>query len=444
MIINTVKRYIESNKLLSKSQLQLIALSGGADSVALMLLLQELGYNIEAVHCNFHLRGEESNRDETFVKQLCQHHGIELHLAHFDTRTYAELHKVSIEMAARELRYRYFEQLRQDTQAECICVAHHRNDSVETLLINLIRGTGIHGLTGIRKKNGAIARPLLCLNREQILAYLKDKNQDYVTDSTNLIDDVVRNKIRLNIIPLLEGINPSVIDNISETAEWLGETEQLYNKAVEAMISEAITPGETDAGSKMSIEKLKQSEAPHSLLFEWLRGYGFSSATIRQIYNHLSAQTGRIWSSDTHQLAIDRGYLCVAEKRKAPTPLRIPEPGNYRFNDNHMIKVSVSDTVKVSRDSNCATLDASLVNFPLIIRSVESGDSFVPYGMKGHKLVNDYLTDRKCPVLERDQQLVVIDASGQIIWLAGHRTSQLFCVSKDTTRVLSICITKTK
>jgi len=438
MIIHVINQYIERNKLLSKNKLQLIALSGGADSIALLLLLQELGYQLEAVHCNFHLRGEESNRDETFVKQLCAQQNIKLHLAHFDTRTYAELHKVSIEMAARELRYRYFEQLRQDINAECICVAHHRNDSVETMLINLIRGTGIHGLTGIHAKNGAIVRPLLCVSKKQILAYLKEKNQAYVTDSSNLVDDVVRNKIRLNVLPLLEAMNPSVIDSMADTAEWMSEAEQLYNKAIEAEIVHAVD------NCRMRINDLLKSDVPHSLLYEWLRKYGFSSATIQQISDNLSAQTGRIWSSKTHYVAIDRGYLCIAEKKEKPKALRIPEPGNYCFNDESMIKVSKSDVVTVSHDAYCATLDASLVQFPLTIRPVESGDSFVPYGMNGRKLVSDYLTDRKCPVLERNQQLVVTDASGQIIWLAGHRTSQFFCVDKNTTQVLSICISKTK
>ena len=179
-----VAAYIQKEGLLSREGLHIVALSGGADSVALLLILHRLGYRIEAAHCNFHLRGEESDRDETFVKSLCKEHNIPLHLIHFDTAEYASLHQVSIEMAARELRYRYFEQLRHDIGAETVCVAHHRDDAVETLLMNLLRGSGIHGLTGIRPQNGYIVRPLLCLSRQEVEAFLREAGQPFVNDST--------------------------------------------------------------------------------------------------------------------------------------------------------------------------------------------------------------------------------------------------------------------
>ena len=191
-----VADFIAKQGLLRREGLYLVALSGGADSVALLLILKDLGYRIEAAHCNFHLRGEESNRDEEFVKELCKEKAIPLHLIHFDTKEYAALHQVSIEMAARELRYGYFRQLRQDIGAEKVCVAHHRDDTVETLLMNLMRGSGVHGLTGIRANYGEIVRPLLAVSRQEIVDYLHSIGQPYVTDSTNLVDDVLRNKIR--------------------------------------------------------------------------------------------------------------------------------------------------------------------------------------------------------------------------------------------------------
>ena len=194
-----VSDFIGKHQLLSHEGLHLVALSGGPDSVALLLVLRELGYKIEAAHCNFHLRGEESDRDEEFVKSLCNKLDIPFHIIHFDTREYATLHQVSVEMAARDLRYGYFRQLCQDIGAASVCVAHHRDDAVETLLMNLLRGSGIHGLTGIRPKNGAIVRPLLCVSREEIEQYLHSIGQDYVTDSTNLVNDVMRNKIRLEV-----------------------------------------------------------------------------------------------------------------------------------------------------------------------------------------------------------------------------------------------------
>ena len=210
-----VEAFIKKERLIIWEGLHLVALSGGADSVALLLVLKQLGCHIEAVHCNFHLRGEESDRDESFVKNLCSEQDIKLHLIHFDTNEYAAVHQVSIEMAARELRYRYFEQLRQDIGAETICVAHHRNDAVETLLMNLMRGAGIHGLTGIHPKNGAIVRPLLCVSRDEIEDYLHARGQAYVTDSTNLQPDVLRNKIRLQLLPLVEEIYAGATENIA-------------------------------------------------------------------------------------------------------------------------------------------------------------------------------------------------------------------------------------
>ena len=215
-MLNKVRDFIDREGLLTPEGLYIVALSGGADSVALLRILHHLGYRIEAAHCNFHLRGAESDRDETFVKSLCSSLNIPIHLIHFDTAEYASLHQVSIEMAARELRYGYFDQLCKDIGASAVCVAHHRDDAVETFLMNLLRGSGIHGLTGIRPRNGNVIRPLLCLSRDEIEQYLHSIGQDYVTDSTNLVDDVVRNKVRLNVLPLLKDINLRAAENIGK------------------------------------------------------------------------------------------------------------------------------------------------------------------------------------------------------------------------------------
>ena len=229
---NKVADFIAKQGLLTPEGLHLVAVSGGADSVALLLVLKQLGYHVEAVHCNFHLRGEESDRDETFVKNLCSEQDVILHLTHFDTKEYAAIHQVSIEMAARALRYHYFEQLRQDIGAETVCVAHHRDDAVETLLMNLMRGAGIHGLTGIHSKNGFVVRPLLGISRDEIEYYLCQQGQSYVTDSTNLEPDVLRNKIRLQLLPLMEQIQPGTHENIARSAYYLSEAEKVYNAGI--------------------------------------------------------------------------------------------------------------------------------------------------------------------------------------------------------------------
>ena len=230
MIQQRVIRYIEKEHLFLPDDKLLVALSGGADSVALLRVLHTAGYQCEAAHCNFHLRGEESNRDERFVRQLCQKYGIHLHTIDFNTTQYATEKHISIEMAARELRYQWFEKIRKECQADVVAVAHHQDDSIETILLNLIRGTGITGLLGIRPRNGTIVRPLLCINREEIIRYLQNIGQDYVTDSTNLEDEYTRNKIRLNLLPLMQEINPSVKNSLIETSNHLNDVATIYNK----------------------------------------------------------------------------------------------------------------------------------------------------------------------------------------------------------------------
>lgn len=428
-----VEKYIEEQKLLQKDGLYIVALSGGADSVALLLVMNELGYHVEAAHCNFHLRGEESNEDERFVVALCEKKQIELHRIHFDTLAYAGLHKVSIEMAARELRYHYFEQLRNDIGAEAICVAHHRDDSVETVLINLIRGTGIHGLTGIRPKQGFVIRPLLCVCRQEIEQFLKERGQDYVTDSTNLVDDVVRNKIRLNILPLLRTINPSVDGAIAKTAEQLAEAERIYSDAISKVI------GNGHQQHFLSIEDILAFSSPESLLFEWLQQYGFSPATIRQIAAQIKdAETGTMWSSATHRVIINRGRIEVAQKVGPMKEMRIPEVGCYNYDDTKKFRFTLCETIEVNRSLSHASLDAQKVLFPLTIRPVKEGDRFVPFGMSGSRLLSDYLTDLKVSRFERHRQLVVTDASGEIIWVVNRRPSQHFCITAATTALLDI------
>ena len=429
---NKVATFIKRQNLLDIDKKHLVALSGGADSVALLLIMRRLGYTVEAVHCNFHLRGAESNRDEQFVCSLCEKESVIVHLAHFDTKAYAELHQVSIEMAARELRYRYFEQLRQDIGAEEVCVAHHQDDAVETLLMNLIRGTGIHGLTGIRPRNGHIVRPLLCVNREEIVAYLNAVGQPYVTDSSNLVPDIVRNKLRLQVLPLLKEINPAASANIAKTAHRMAEVEQVFDLSVQAALSEHYKDG------TIAVADILHHLSPECLLHELLSPYAFTPAQVEQVFANLSAPSGRIFQSPTHEVAIDRGRL-VIDKRHEPLPaLCIPEPGVYHYAGHQKFRFEISDQIQISKSSDCASLDADKVRFPLTIRPVQIGDRFQPFGMKGSRLVSDYLTDRKCSIFEKRRQLVITDTDNRIIWLVGQRTDQRFCVDTATCRVLLI------
>lgn len=440
-MIASVAKYISDNSLLQKDGKYLVALSGGADSVALLLVLGELGYDIEAVHCNFHLRGEEANRDEAFVKNLCQAKEVPLHIVHFDTREYASLHHLSIETAARVLRYGYFENLRRDIVAQGICVAHHRDDSVETMLMNLTRGTGVNGLTGIKPRNGDILRPLLCVGRKDIEYFLKERHQSYVTDSTNLnADEARRNKFRLEVIPKLTEINPSVSKNIQATAARLTECKKMADYAF-LLLKEDVAKNK-DNGIDIDIWKIKASPSPEYMLYGLLTDYGFSPSQIISINSMLEAPTGKIVSSSTHELVFSRGQIVVREKPQAMPPMYIPEKGIYNLPNGIRMKFEMTDGVEISRDKDIATLDAGKVLLPLAIRTMATADRFHPFGMNGSKLVSDYLTDCKKNLLEKRSQLVVADANGEIIWLVGERTDNRFRIDSNTRRMLRISLLK--
>lgn len=440
-MLNRVASFIKQHGLLSQDGLHLVALSGGADSVALLLILQELGYRMEAVHCNFHLRGEESDRDEEFVKNLCEERNIPLHLIHFDTKEYALLHKVSIEMAARELRYRYFAWLREDIGADTVCVAHHQDDAVETLLMNLMKGTGIHGLTGIRYINGFVVRPLLCLRRNEIERFLSDRSQSYVTDSSNLQADVLRNKIRLQLMPLIEQILPNSSKNISRTASYILEAEKVFDNSIKSQICSIVKEDKSVPSQTLEVSSLLSLPSPEYFLYEWLSPYGFNATQISQVLSHSIDDTGKVFITQSHALLVDRGSLILEPVMPPLKVLRIPEAGRYTYTEKESFKLNHLDYVTVSKSKDCITIDAEKVRLPLTIRPAEAGDRFIPYGMKKQKLVSDYMTDLKMNLFEKHRQLVMADAGGRIVWVVGRRVDNRFRITKQTKTVflVSIC-----
>lgn len=421
----------------------LVALSGGADSVALLRAMMMLGYRVEAVHCNFHLRGEESDRDEMFCKNLCGALGVELHLAHFDTRAYADLHGVSIEMAARTLRYDYFFKLLDDLHLDYVCVAHHRDDSVETVLLNMMRGTGLDGLKGIARRNGKVVRPLLNVNRRELENFLESLNQDYITDSTNLIDDVQRNKIRLNVIPELLNVNPSAIDNIQKMTSHINDALEIVEAFVDAAQQRIVTFRGDEM--RLSIPLLHSEPGAETVLWYILKDKNFSSSQVEKIYSFISCddvKSGREWTSPTHSLLIDRNAIVVQPKKDdAPLLMKIPETGIYAINDEHKLSFKVVDREPdfcIPKDARFACLDADKVKFPLVVRTLNDGNWFIPFGMTGRKLVSDFLTDRKFSLFAKRRQLVAEDSSGNIVWLIGLRPDNRFRINDTTRRLLII------
>lgn len=461
-ILQQVAGFVARNQLLAADNKYIVALSGGADSVALLLIMKALCYDVEAAHCNFHLRGKESERDENFCVSLCESLGVILHRIHFDTLTYAQLHKVSIEMAARDLRYSYFEQLRRDINADAICVAHHKDDNVETILLNLVRGTGMNGLTGISPRNGFILRPLLCIGREDILEYLEAENQDYVTDSSNLVDDVQRNKIRLNVLPLLENVNPAVKDNILTMARWIAEASTIVEASLDEAKAKAVSSLSVGASSlnvaakkhdakpmvndsfSVDISKIEEYPSAEYLLWDILKDYGFNSSQVALVADNLHATTGTSWLSSSHELTLDRSRLILTPLDKEEgRQMRIPEAGTYVYTELCKLKIEqkeINENYTISRSSDKVCLDAQKVKFPLMIRRVARGDRFVPFGMKGSKLVSDFLTDQKVALPLKRRQLVVADAGGNILWVVGKRLDGRFAVSPCSKSVVEISL----
>lgn len=454
-----VSEYIHSHHLLTDNGLYVVALSGGADSVALLLLLSEAGYRVHAAHCNFHLRGEESDRDEAFCESLCRQQGVELHRVHFDTRQYAELHKVSIEMAARDLRYRWFSQLCEDIGAVGVCVAHHQDDSAETVLMNIMRGTGLRGLTGIQPQSVLsqagiggeslecrVLRPLLCVTRREIETFLDQRHQPYVTDSSNLQVDVLRNKVRLQVLPLLHSISPAVPGSIVRMAEHLSGAQRVLDKMLEKLTVD----------NTLNLRELEDDGSREYFAYEWLRNYGFNGAQAHQI---LTSEIGSIITSSMgYDVLRDRERLLLEPSMKPMKSLVIPEEGTYVVDvaavhaavhaDNVAVKAAKAVSrirIKrcapyVSKDRYVATLDADKVCFPLTLRRVEEGDKMIPFGMKGHQLLSDLMTNCKMTGFEKRRQLVLVDARQQILWAVALRVDHRFAVDNTTHEVLEIFV----
>ncbi|MEY8707518.1 tRNA lysidine(34) synthetase TilS [Bacteroides faecichinchillae] len=421
MIEQRVIQYIEKEQLFSQNSKILVALSGGADSVALLRILHSLGYECEAAHCNFHLRGKESDRDEMFVRQLCQQYNIPLHIIDFDTTRYAEEKRISIEMAARELRYEWFEKKRIECHTNRIAVAHHQDDSIETMLLNLIRGTGITGLLGIRPINGYIVRPLLCVSRKEIVCYLQSIGQEYVTDSTNLEDEYTRNKIRLHLLPLMQEINPAIKNSLITTGNHLNDVAIIYNKSISEAKARVIT------SEGILISAILQEPSPETVLFEILHPLGFNPAQIKDIYHSLNGQSGKQFSSKEWKVIKDRDFLLLEkiqpEREDTPSFQLIREESEY------------TTDFQIPHKKEIACFDADKLSGTITLRRYQAGDTFIPFGMKGKKKVSDYLTDRKFSISQKERQWVLC-CNEQIAWLIGERTDNRFRIDENTRRVV--------
>lgn len=441
MLERKVRDFITKESLLPDRRRVVVGVSGGADSVALLRILLSLGYDCHAVHCNFRLRGDESERDRRFTEELCRQLGTELTVCGYDTSGYASQNGISIEMAARELRYRDFGRIMKEQGADAVCIAHHQDDSVETVLLNLTRGTGLKGLTGIKPRNGDIVRPLLCASRKEIETYLTEIGQPFITDSTNLETDFTRNRIRLMLLPLMREINPSAGSAILSTARHLQQAYLFYMASVAETRRKAVS--ERNGNLEIDIEALRQAPSVEGFLFETLSPAGFNDAGIRSIASSLDSQPGTRFLSESHILLKDRSKLILM-------PLKKEEPGtvdilavngfNALLPDRRRVTVRIEEKgAPVSRDADTATFDADMLPYTLTVRTWRKGDWFIPFGMKGRRLVSDFMTDRKMNLAEKHSQLVVTGGD-DIVWVLGLRPDNRYRVTERTLRQLILTV----
>ena len=439
MIRKEFKAFVDEQRLFSKDDRILLALSGGVDSVVLAELLLELGYTFSAAHCNFHLRGEESNRDAEFVIKWAERKKVKLFVQDFDTYAYMQEKGISLEMAARELRYSWFENLMQENQIDYLLTAHHADDSAETFFINLLRGTGIAGLHGILPKNGNIIRPLLFATRKSILDYAELKNIQFVEDSTNSETKFLRNKIRHRVIPMLKEISPDFDSIIRKNIERLRDTETVFRNTVENVKDEIIIREKENI--KISIAELQRLHPIGIYLYEILSDYGFNESVVNNVSMVLDAESGKRFYSKTHCLLKDREYLLIypIEKEETETEYSI-DAEITSIIEPFKAKIEVLkdlNFISVPKKANVAMLDMDLLNFPLELRHWKQGDSFVPFGMRKKKKLSDFFTSNKYSLLDKERQWLLCSGD-EIVWVVGKRIDDRFKVSNSTKSVLKI------
>ena len=432
--INRLQDFIEQQQLFNTGNRILLAVSGGKDSVLMVHLFKAIGVDIGIAHCNFNLRVGEAQRDEHFVKMLSLSFDLPFYVTHFDTKKYAAENKVSTQMAARDLRYNWFEEIRFTKGFDYVAVAHHQNDAVETVLINLVRGTGISGLHGILPKRGKLIRPLLFLNREEINQLVEENKFDFVEDSSNLNSDYIRNKLRLNVIPHLKDINPHLENTFNENIERFAEIETFLKLQVKK-IAEEIVVERADA-VYISLGNIKALKPQKLLLFELLKEYGFTKNLVEEIISSLDKQSGIKFFSVSHQATINREDLVVSKLNFEMYPHKMIHlnDSSFEFND-YRFKLAFSEEVKFEKAEEKIFVDEAVLQFPLILRNWQNGDKFIPLGMNGFKKLSDFFIDEKVPLHLKTTIPILVNGNGQIIWIAGMRQDNRYKLTKSTKKV---------
>lgn len=437
-MLNQFLNNVKEKLLFEPTQKVLLAISGGIDSMVLLHLFEKSGFEYGIAHCNFNLRGKESDGDEQFVRDQVQQHGTVAFFESFDTKEYAQLKGVSIEMAARELRYEFFERIRKEHNYDYIATAHHQDDLIETFFLNLSRKTGLKGLTGIKEKAGNIVRPLLIVDRTSIEGYAAKNYLEYREDSSNREVVYQRNFLRHKILPLFSELNPSFKKNFLASVENLKEAEKVYNNELLSEKNEVLLVTEDEVS--ISITKLQKATYPRLLLLEILSEYSFKSSVVDEVLSSLETESGKKFFSKTHRLVKDREKLFISKlKEEEEEKIYYIEKDDIELFSPFSIsieKLKIED-FELVREAKIACIDLDSIQFPLLIRKWKQGDYFQPLGMTGFKKLSDFFIDRKLPLHEKENTWLLCSGK-KIVWIMGQRLDNRFKVNPNTKHILKI------
>jgi len=437
-MVNDFKQFIEKQYLFSHTDKLVLGISGGIDSVSLCYLLHESGYTFALAHCNFGLRGEESDGDEAYVRQLADKLGCQLHVTRFETEWYASENEISIQMAARDLRYKWFESLCKGYGYQKVLIAHNLDDSLETFFINLSRGTGLRGLTGIASQNGNVVRPLLFASRKQIADYIEKLGVNWREDSSNSKLKYLRNKIRHQLLPFMEELNPNFRNGLSASIQRLNGAAVYFDRSIKEISEKLVI--QNDGYQSINIGKILSYPSPDFLLAELLLPFGFTGVVSAEIFDSLDGIAGKKFFSASHRLVKDRNELLISLISNTISEQFVIEPGNYPANMPIKLKFELCDwDYKIPNNSAIALFDASQVEWPLLLRRWQKGDYFIPLGMKNMKKVSDYFTDAKFSLLEKENAWL-LTSQDRIMWIVGHRIDHRFRVSGATKKVIQVTL----
>lgn len=432
-------KFIKTHNLFPPKAPLLLAVSGGIDSVVLAELFHLTNQNFGIAHCNFQLREKESDEDESFVKSLAERLSVKFFSVRFETERYASEKKISIQMAARELRYEWFENIRKENGFHFIATAHHLNDSIETVLLNLTKGTGIAGLHGILCKKEKVIRPLLFASRSEIDAFAKANKIKFRTDSSNELVKYERNKIRLEVIPLLRQINPNLEESFAKSILHFSDAEFLYNKEIDRLKKNLLQ--QTENGYRISIGSLQNQKANQTVLYEMIKPFHFNESIAQQIIESLDSEPGKQFFSPTHRIIKDRKYLLLSAIKTELQQEYILEVKNQKleiWNLRIVTELKESSSFKIPHDSSVGCLDASKLESPLLLRRWRKGDYFYPFGMNNKKKkISDYLIDKKISVTEKENTYI-LESSGKIVCIVGERIDERFKIKPSTKTIFVI------